>query len=91
MGYGVVISSNNYVGQLANITYYPDTGSTIYLGANVLPHTFNLDYYFGVYELYFSDFDTTCYVYYNNPDTNYLLQENFFTLDQEDNSKILIT
>jgi hypothetical protein len=26
-----------------------------------------------------------------SPDTNYLLQENYFTLDQEDNSKILIT
>lgn len=91
MGYGVVISSVNYAGQLADITYYPDTGGTIYLGVNVLPHTFDLDYYYGVYVLYFSEFDKTCYISFNNPDTNYLLQENGFTLDQEDGSKILIT
>ena len=90
MGYGVVISSANYVGQIANVTFYPDTGGTISLGANVLPHTFDLDYYYGSYELYFGAFGTTCYTYISNPDTNYLLQENYSTLDQEDGFKILI-
>lgn len=91
MGTGVVISSNNYNGQIANINFYPDTGGTISLGANVLPHEFDMDYYYGVYKLYFAVYDTTCYTYINNPDSDYLLQENYFTLDQENNSKILIT
>ncbi len=88
---GVQISSDNFNGQIANITFYPDTGGTISLGANVLPYTTELEYIYGVYELYFGAFDKTCFAYISNPDTNYLLQENYFTLDQEDNSKILIT
>jgi hypothetical protein len=88
---GVQISSTNFNGQIANITFYPDTGGTISLGANVLPYTTQLEYYFGSYELYFGAYDKTCYTYISNPDTNYLLQENYATLDQEDNSKILIT
>ena len=91
MGYGVQISSANFNGQLADVTFYPDTGGTIYLGANVIPHTFDLDYIYGSYQLYFVSYDRTCYTYISNPDTNYLLQENYATLDQEDNSKILIT
>lgn len=88
---GVEISSVNYNGQIANIAFYPDTGGTVSLGANVLPHTFELEYVYGSYELYFGAFDKTCFTYISNPDTNYLLQENYTTLDQEDNSKILIT
>jgi len=87
---GVQISSVNYNGQIANITYYPDTGGTISLGANILPYTVELEYYYGSYELYFGAFDNTCYAYLSNPDTNFLLQENYSTLDQEDNSKIII-
>lgn len=90
MGYGVVISSTNYNGQIANVTFYPDTGGTISLGANVLPHTFDLDYYYGSYELFFGAFGTTCYTYISNPDTNFLLQENYGLLLQEDLSAILI-
>ena len=90
MGTGIQISSVNYNGDTADITFYPDTGGTVSLGTNVLPHTFDLDYYYGVYELYFSLYNKTCYTYIGNPDSNYLLQENYFTLDQEDNSKILI-
>jgi hypothetical protein len=91
MGLGVQISSVNYNGQLAIVTFYPDTGGTVSLGANVLPHTFDLDYAYGSYELYFGDYNQTCYTYISNPDTNYLLQEDYSTLDQQDNSKILIT
>lgn len=91
MGYGVQISSSNFNGQLADVTFYPDTGGTIYLGANVIPHTFDLDYIYGSYQLYFASYDRTCFTFISNPDTNYLLQENYSTLDQEDNSKILIT
>lgn len=67
MGYGVVISSENYIGQIANITYYPTTGGTISLGANVIPHTFDLEYFYGTYELYFAEFGTTCFTYINEP------------------------
>ena len=90
MGTGIEISSVNYNGQIANITFYPDTGGTVSLGANVLPHIFDMDYYYGSYELYFGAFGTTCYTYISNPDTNFLLQENYSTIDQENNSKILI-
>jgi hypothetical protein len=88
---GVQISSTNFNGQIANITFYPDTGGTVSLGANVLPYTVELEYFNGSYELYFGAFDQTCYTYISNPDTNYLLQEDYSTLDQEDNYKILIT
>lgn len=66
---GVQISSVNFDGQIANITFYPDTGGTISLGANVLPYTTQLEYYYGSYELYFGAFDETCFAYINNPIT----------------------
>ena len=91
MSTGIEISSINYSGKSADITFYPDTGGTVYLGAQIIPYTVQLDYVYGSYELYFPSSLTTCYAYVSNPDTNYLLQENYSTLDQEDNSKILIT
>jgi len=57
---GITISSNNYEGLNANITYYPETGGTINIGSQVIPYNYVTDYYFGIYELYFPLYDTTC-------------------------------
>lgn len=91
MSYGILITSGNFNNHYANVTYYPDTGGTVTFGYQLIPYVVELDYYYGSYELYFSADSKTCYTYISNPDTNYLLQEDYSTLDQEDNSKILIT
>lgn len=88
---GVQISSVNFDGQIANITFYPDTGGTISLGANVLPYTTELEYIYGSYELYFGAFDRTCFAYISNPGTDFLLQENYSLILQEDNFGILLS
>lgn len=88
---GVQISSANFNGQIANITFYPDTGGTISLGANVLPYTTELEYIYGSYELYFGAFDKTCFAYISNPGTDFLLQENYSLILQEDNFGILLS
>ena len=56
----IQITTDNYDGQTAVITYYPDTGGTINLGSQVLPYNYVTDYYYGTYSLYFPAFDTTC-------------------------------
>ena len=88
MSYGILISSSNYSGQIGTITYYPDTGGTVNIGAQIMPYTFTTDYYYGSYEIYFSGNGKTCYAFMDNPSNNFLLQENFGELLQEDNSNI---
>jgi hypothetical protein len=56
----IQITTDNYDGQTAIITYYPDTGGTINLGTHILPYDYNADYFYGTYSLYFPAFDTTC-------------------------------
>lgn len=56
----IQITTDNYYGQTAVITYYPDTGGTINLGSQILPYDYNTDYYYGTYSLYFPLFDKTC-------------------------------
>ena len=56
----VKIGSNNYNGESATITFYPDTGGTISVGTYNLPYFFNSDYVYGKYILYFQDFDYSC-------------------------------
>lgn len=91
MSFGILISSTNFSGLPGDITYYPDTGGTVNIGVQILPYTFVTDYYYGSYQIYFSGYDQTCYTYLTNPDTDFLLQENFSLLEQEDLSGILIT
>lgn len=88
MAYGILISSSNYSGQTGTITYYPDTGGTVNIGAQIIPYTFTTDYYYGSYVIYFSGNGKTCYTFMDNPSNNFLLQENFGELLQEDNSNI---
>lgn len=56
----VQISSNNYSGQTANITFYPCSGGTISLGSHSIPYSYTSDYYYGQYSLYFSAYNSTC-------------------------------
>ena len=56
----VLISSNNYSGQTADITFFPCSGGTISLGEHVLPYTYESTYYYGQYSLYFSAYNSTC-------------------------------
>ena len=56
----IQITTDNYDGQTAVITYYPDTGGTINLGSQILPYDYNSNYFYGTYSLYFPLFDTTC-------------------------------
>jgi len=56
----IQITTDNYDGQSAVITYYPDTGGTINLGTHILPYDYNADYFYGTYSLYFPAFDITC-------------------------------
>jgi hypothetical protein len=63
----IILTSNNYSGQTANITYYPDTGGTISLGSVVVPYYYSTDYFYGTYELYFPIFNKTCTLYIETP------------------------
>jgi hypothetical protein len=56
----IEISSNNYSGQTADITFFPCSGGTISLGEHVLPYTYQSTYYYGQYSLYFSAYNSTC-------------------------------
>jgi hypothetical protein len=56
----VEITSNNYSGQTANITFFPCSGGTISLGEHVLPYSYESTYYYGQYSLYFSAYNSTC-------------------------------
>jgi hypothetical protein len=85
----IILTSNNYSGQTADITYYPDTGGTISLGSVVIPYYYSTDYFYGTYELYFSFYNKTCTLYIEDP-SSVLLQENLDPILQENYSKILI-
>lgn len=56
----VKIGSNNYSGQTAVITFLPDTGGTVNVGSQVIPYNYSTDYFYGTYELDFTDFNYTC-------------------------------
>lgn len=91
MSIGIQILSNNFNNHIADITFYPDTGGTVNLGTHLIPYTTELDYVYGSYELYFSEDNRTCYAYISNPNTDFLLQENFSLILQEDSSGILLS
>jgi hypothetical protein len=56
----IKIGSNNYSGQTADITFFPETGGTISIGNQIIPYNYITDYFYGVYNLYFSKYDYTC-------------------------------
>jgi hypothetical protein len=57
----IQITTDNYDGQTAIITFTPDNGDPVVnIGSQVLPYNYTSDYYYGTYNLYFPAFDTTC-------------------------------
>lgn len=56
----VVISTKNYSGETAQITYFPDYGGTIDVGVQTLPYNYITDYFYGNYQLFFSAYNYTC-------------------------------
>jgi hypothetical protein len=60
MGTQIILSSPNYTGFIADITFSAQTGGTISLGSHVVPYTVDLDYYYGTYQLCYSAFNVCC-------------------------------
>jgi hypothetical protein len=56
----VQITSGNFEGQIALVTFYPCTGGTITIGYVTIPYNYEADYYFGTYTLYFPEYNETC-------------------------------
>lgn len=56
----VKLSSNNYSGKTADITFLPETGGTVSIGLQQIPFNYVTDYFYGTYNLYFSEYDYTC-------------------------------
>ena len=56
----VQITSQNFEGQIALVTFYPCTGGTITIGYVTIPYNYEADYYFGTYTLYFPEYNETC-------------------------------
>jgi surface protein len=61
------IFTDNYSGYSADITFYPYTGGTIYIGIQDLPYDYNTDYYYGIYEIYILVFNKLCELDYSPP------------------------
>ncbi len=56
----VLINSVNYLGQVSDITFNPQTGGTVSLGSQLIPYYYTADYVYGTYSLFFSAFNSTC-------------------------------
>lgn len=59
----IFLTSNNYSGQTADITFFPQTGGTVNVGTQTIPYTYvrsNDEYYFGTYSLNFTSFNVVC-------------------------------
>ena len=57
---GIRISSDNYSGSTAFVTFEPTTGGTITIGNTTVPFNYFNDYPYGTYNMYFSSIDYTC-------------------------------
>lgn len=59
----VQITTNNYSGQTAYLTFYPCSGGTpIVIGNVIVPYNYSSDYYYGTYTLFFAEYNETCEV-----------------------------
>lgn len=61
----IQISSVNFNGQTANVTFSPTTGGTINLGPQVIPFNYTNDYYYGTYDIVLSS--QTCQLVISAP------------------------
>jgi hypothetical protein len=60
MEYTFTITTNNYDGYSANITYYPSTGGTINIGTVTLPYYYSSNYVYGMYDIYIPETGVVC-------------------------------
>jgi hypothetical protein len=60
MGTFLEITTENYNGQLADITFLPCSGGSIYIGQVILPYYYDNSYYYGTYHIYIPNFDKYC-------------------------------
>jgi hypothetical protein len=60
MGTFLEITTSNYNGQFANITFLPCSGGSIYIGQVTLPYYYDNPYYYGTYQIYIPKYDKYC-------------------------------
>lgn len=63
----IELYDSNHIGFTANITFSADTGGTYSLGAQVIPYTFQSNYIYGTYVLYYPQWGQTCTLYFPQP------------------------
>ena len=56
----VIIRSDNFSGQTADVTFYPATGGTVNFNGVIIPYQYQTDYPYGTYSVYFIDSNNTC-------------------------------
>jgi surface protein len=63
----ILITTENYDGQMAEITFYPSVGGSIYLGSVLLPYEYYTDDFYGTYSIYIPSKDATCELRFITP------------------------
>ena len=56
----ILITTENYDGQIGEITFYPSSGGTIYLGSVLLPYEYYTEDFYGRYSIYIPSEKVTC-------------------------------
>ena len=64
----IKLYDNNHTGLIADITFSALTGGSTYLGAHTIPYTFAIDYPYGTYSLFYSQWAQTCSVTITEPE-----------------------
>ena len=62
----VILKSDNFSGDVANITFYPLTGGSIDIGPQIIPYVYVTDYYEGTYNLNFTAQSQSCELIISN-------------------------
>jgi hypothetical protein len=60
MGTFLEITTSNYNGEFATITFLPCSGGSIYIGQVTLPYYYDNPYYYGTYQIYIPKYDKYC-------------------------------
>ena len=63
----ILITTENYDGQMAQITFYPTAGGSINLGTVLLPYEYYTDDFYGRYSIYIPSKDVTCELRFITP------------------------
>jgi len=60
MGTFLEITTGNYNGEFANITFLPCSGGSIFIGQVTLPYYYDNPYYYGTYHIYIPKYNKYC-------------------------------